>query len=179
MNLKSLFFTVSFTAIVIAASAQSPSGNTEIIEQSESADPIEQRESADPLNLPEKKRDFELNESRSRIDQMINSNESYDQLNQRNTLNQFDPNNPAFNQSNSRNPVEQTDNTLPIDSYEPPPASPGGGDDPFGSPGGGVPLDAGLTALLLTGAGYGAKKSYEYRKKKRSQEAQNTVSPKE
>jgi hypothetical protein len=43
-------------------------------------------------------------------------------------------------------------------------AQPEPGDDPGGAPGGGVPLDAGLTALLVAGAGYGAKKAYDYRK---------------
>ena len=48
-------------------------------------------------------------------------------------------------------------------------AQPGPGDDPGGSPGGGVPLDAGLTALLVAGAGYGAKKAYDYRKKNKKE----------
>lgn len=41
---------------------------------------------------------------------------------------------------------------------------PGG---PQGPPGGGVPVDGGLVFLLAAGAGYGAKKAYDYRKKKK------------
>ena len=44
--------------------------------------------------------------------------------------------------------------------------APDPGPDP-GDPGGGVPLDAGLTALLVAGAGYGVKKAYDYRNKSR------------
>ena len=51
-------------------------------------------------------------------------------------------------------------------SYAQPPEP---GDDPGGSPGGGVPLDAGLTALLVVGAGYGAKKAFDYRKKNKKE----------
>jgi hypothetical protein len=39
--------------------------------------------------------------------------------------------------------------------------------DPGGPQSGAVPLDAGLTILLAAGAGYGAKKAYDYRKKKK------------
>jgi hypothetical protein len=39
--------------------------------------------------------------------------------------------------------------------------------DPGGPQSGGVPLDAGLTVLLAAGASYGAKKAYDYRKKKK------------
>ena len=38
------------------------------------------------------------------------------------------------------------------------------GEDPGGA-GGGVPIDGGLALLLAAGAGYGAKKAYDYRKK--------------
>jgi len=43
----------------------------------------------------------------------------------------------------------------------------GGAGDPGGPQSGAVPLDAGLTILLAAGAGYGAKKAYDYRKKKK------------
>jgi hypothetical protein len=44
-------------------------------------------------------------------------------------------------------------------------AQPDPGGDP-GSAGGGVPVDGGLALLLAAGAGYGAKKAYDYRKNK-------------
>ncbi len=56
-------------------------------------------------------------------------------------------------------------------------AQPVPGDDPGGTPGGGVPLDGGLTALLVAGAGYGAKKAYDSRKK--SKKDKESGSPKE
>lgn len=40
---------------------------------------------------------------------------------------------------------------------------PGNGQEP--PVGGGVPVDGGLAFLLAAGAGYGAKKAYDYRKK--------------
>ena len=43
---------------------------------------------------------------------------------------------------------------------------PGGLDNPGGPIGGGVPVDGGLALLLAAGAGYGAKKAYDYRKNK-------------
>ena len=43
------------------------------------------------------------------------------------------------------------------------PLDPGGPQPP---PGGGVPVDGGLAFLLAAGAGYGAKKAYDYRKNK-------------
>lgn len=45
---------------------------------------------------------------------------------------------------------------------------PGGGLDNPGGPTGAVPLDAGLTALLVAGAGYGAKKAYDFKKKRKA-----------
>lgn len=45
-------------------------------------------------------------------------------------------------------------------------AQPDPGNDPGGGPGGGVPVDGGLVFLLAAGAGYGAKKAYDYRKNK-------------
>lgn len=58
-------------------------------------------------------------------------------------------------------------------------AQPGGpgNEDPGGPQSGGVPLDAGLTVLLAAGAGYGAKKAYDYRKK--SKKDKESGSPKE
>lgn len=41
-------------------------------------------------------------------------------------------------------------------------AQPGGGPTP-------VPLDGGLSLLVIAGAGYGAKKLHEYNKKKKNQ----------
>jgi len=48
-------------------------------------------------------------------------------------------------------------------------AQPGGpGNDPGnGETGGAVPIDGGLSLLLAAGIGYGAKKGYDYRKKKK------------
>jgi hypothetical protein len=45
-------------------------------------------------------------------------------------------------------------------------AQPDPGNDPGGSPEGGVPVDGGLVFLLAAGAGYGAKKAYDYKKNK-------------
>ena len=47
-------------------------------------------------------------------------------------------------------------------------AQPGGPgeEDPGGPQSGGVPVDGGLALLLAAGAGYGAKKAYEYKKNK-------------
>jgi len=46
-------------------------------------------------------------------------------------------------------------------------AQPGGPDsDPGGPQSGAVPVDGGLALLLAAGAGYGAKKAYDYRKNK-------------
>jgi hypothetical protein len=49
-------------------------------------------------------------------------------------------------------------------------ATPGGGNDPGdGGPlGGAVPVDGGLALLLAAGAGYGAKKAYDYRKSQKA-----------
>lgn len=47
-------------------------------------------------------------------------------------------------------------------------AQPDPGGDPGSQPppGGAVPVDGGLVFLLAAGAGYGAKKAYDYRKNK-------------
>ena len=47
-------------------------------------------------------------------------------------------------------------------------AQPGGPgeEDPGGPQSGGVPLDGGLALLVAAGAGYGAKKAYDFRKNK-------------
>lgn len=51
--------------------------------------------------------------------------------------------------------------------YAQPTGLPDGNNDPGGNdPGGGVPVDGGLVFLLAAGAGYGAKKAYDYRKNK-------------
>lgn len=42
----------------------------------------------------------------------------------------------------------------------------GGGGNPGGAPGGGVPVDGGLGLLLAAGVGYGVRKAYKYRKHK-------------
>jgi hypothetical protein len=42
----------------------------------------------------------------------------------------------------------------------------GGAGDPGGPQSGAVPVDGGLAFLLVAGAGYGAKKAYDYRKNK-------------
>lgn len=41
--------------------------------------------------------------------------------------------------------------------------------DPGGPQSGGVPVDGGLALLLAAGAGYGAKKAYDFRKKSKKE----------
>ncbi len=50
----------------------------------------------------------------------------------------------------------------PEDPNPPGPFDPGGGEPSSGA----VPVDGGLALLLAAGAGYGAKKAYDYRKNK-------------
>ncbi len=55
---------------------------------------------------------------------------------------------------------------ISIANAQPPVEPPGGPVGPGGSPTGAVPVDGGLVLLLAAGAGYGAKKAYDYRKNK-------------
>ena len=56
--------------------------------------------------------------------------------------------------------------TTNVQADEPPPPPPGHGSTGNQTPGGGAPIGSGLVILLSLGAGYGAKKFYNYRKNK-------------
>ena len=58
--------------------------------------------------------------------------------------------------------------TTNVQADDPPPPPPDHGDT-GNVPGGGAPIGSGLVILLSLGAGYGAKKFYNYRKKKKEE----------
>jgi hypothetical protein len=51
--------------------------------------------------------------------------------------------------------------------------------DPGGPQSGGVPVDGGLVFLLAAGAGYGAKKAYDFRKKNKKEKDRKSESSKD
>lgn len=55
-----------------------------------------------------------------------------------------------------------------VKAADPPPPPPGHGET-GNVPGGGAPIGSGLAILLSLGAGYGAKKFYDYRKNKKEE----------
>jgi len=57
--------------------------------------------------------------------------------------------------------------TTDVQADDPPPPPPHG--ETGNVPGGGAPIGSGLVILLSLGAGYGAKKFYNYRKKKKEE----------
>ncbi len=59
-----------------------------------------------------------------------------------------------------------TINPSPLYAQEPPPPPPPGHNSGGNIPGGGAPIGGGVFILLTLGFGYGAKKMYNFRKKK-------------